>query len=79
MARADDCLVDRTRTVESTEMTAGVVIFAYDNDLVDYVAMAAWSAGNIHRHLNLPVCVITDLETIPDHYPFPLAKDQLIW
>jgi hypothetical protein len=74
MARADDSLVDRTRTVESTEMTAGVVIFAYDNDLVDYVAMAAWSARNIHRHLNLPVCVITDLETIPDHYEF----DQVI-
>ena len=55
-------------------MTAGVVIFAYDNDLVDYVAMAAWSASNIHRHLNLPVCVITDLETIPDHYEF----DQVI-
>jgi len=55
-------------------MTAGVVIFAYNNDLIDYVAMAAWSAKNIHRHLNLPVCVITDLETIPDHYEF----DQVI-
>ena len=55
-------------------MTAGVVIFAYANDLIDYVAMAAWSARNIHRHLNLPVCVITDLETIPDHYEF----DQVV-
>ena len=55
-------------------MTAGAVIFAYANDLIDYVAMASWSAGNIHRHLNLPVCVITDVETIPDHYEF----DQVI-
>ena len=55
-------------------MTAGVVIFAYANDLIDYVAMAAWSARNIHRHLNLPVCVITDLDTIPTHYEF----DQVI-
>jgi len=55
-------------------MTAGVVIFAYDNELIDYVAMAAWSARNIHRHLNLPVCVITDVEHIPAQYEF----DQVV-
>lgn len=42
-------------------MTQGVVIFAFNNEYVDYVAMAAWSARRIHRHLDLPVCVITDV------------------
>ena len=41
-------------------MTTGVVIFAFDNEHVDYTAMAAWSAHNIHRNLDLPVCLITD-------------------
>jgi len=41
-------------------MTQGVLIFAFNNEHVDYLAMAAWSAKNIHRHLDLPVCVVTD-------------------
>ena len=56
------------RTNQSS--TQGVVIFAYDNELIDYVAMAAWSAQNIHRHLRLPVCVITDRINLPTHYAF---------
>jgi len=55
-------------------MTQGVVIFAYSNSLIDYVAMANWSAKNIHRHLQLPVCLITDQKDIPDHYVF----DQVV-
>jgi hypothetical protein len=55
-------------------MTTGVLIFAFNNDQIDYLAMAAWSAKNIHRHLNLPVCVVTDCEKIPAHYEF----DQVV-
>jgi hypothetical protein len=55
-------------------MTQGIVIFAYNNELIDYVAMAAWSARNIHRHLGLPVCVVTDVANLPAHYEF----DQVI-
>jgi hypothetical protein len=50
-------------------MTTGVLIFAFDNEHVDYLAMANWSARNIRRHLDLPVAVVTDC-TIPDHYQF---------
>ena len=42
-------------------MTRGVTIFAFNNEQIDYLAMAAWSAKNIHRHLDLPVCVVTDI------------------
>jgi hypothetical protein len=41
-------------------MTTGALIFAYNNETVDYLSMAAWSASNIHRHLDIPVCLVTD-------------------
>lgn len=51
-------------------MTAGALLFAYNNEKTDYVAMAAWTAKNIHRHLNIPVCLVTDVtpeQTVFDH------------
>jgi hypothetical protein len=50
-------------------MTTGVLIFAYNNEHLDYLALANWSAKNIRQHLNLPVCVVTDLP-IPSNYHF---------
>jgi hypothetical protein len=41
-------------------MTTGALIFAFDNEQTDYVTMAAWSARNIRRHLNIPVAVVTN-------------------
>jgi uncharacterized protein YbcV (DUF1398 family) len=41
-------------------MTQGVLIFAFNNEETDYLAMAEWSADNIRRHLNLPVSVVTN-------------------
>ena len=55
-------------------MTQGVLLFAYNNEHIDYLAMAAWSARNIRRHLNLPTCVVTDVTDIPVTYQF----DQVI-
>ena len=43
-------------------MTTGALIFAFNNESIDYVSMAAWSAKNIRRHLGIPVCVVTDTE-----------------
>jgi len=40
-------------------MTTGALIFAVNNEHIDYVAMATWSARNIQRHLNIPVAVVT--------------------
>ena len=50
-------------------MTTGVLIFAYNNEQIDYLAMANWSAKNIRRHLNLPVCVVTNVP-VPTDYRF---------
>lgn len=40
-------------------MTTGALIFAYNNEQIDYVAMAKWSAKNIERHLGIPTTIIT--------------------
>lgn len=42
-------------------MTTGALIFAFNNEQTDYVAMAQWSARNIRRHLNIPTAIVTDL------------------
>lgn len=52
-------------------MTTGALIFAYNNEQTDYVAMAAWTASNIRRHLNIPVALVTDR-------PTDLKFDQVI-
>jgi len=41
-------------------MSQGAVLFAFNNDRVDYVSQAQWSAPRINRHLGLPVTLITD-------------------
>jgi hypothetical protein len=41
-------------------MTTGALIFARNNEHVDYVAMATWSAQNIKRHLGIPTHIVTD-------------------
>jgi hypothetical protein len=41
-------------------MTTGAFIFARNNEQIDYVAMARWSARNIERHLGIPTYIVTD-------------------
>jgi len=41
-------------------MTTGALIFARNNEHIDYVAMAEWSSRNIERHLGIPTHIITD-------------------
>lgn len=40
-------------------MTVGALIFATNNDQIDYVSMANWSARNIERHLDIPTTIIS--------------------
>jgi hypothetical protein len=41
-------------------MTTGALIFARNNENINYVAMAHWSAKNIERHLGIPTHIVTD-------------------
>ena len=43
-------------------MKTGAIIFAYNNDAVDYVAMAAWSACRLREWLDIPVSLITNVD-----------------
>ena len=43
-------------------MTTGALIFAFNNEQIDYIAMAQWSAQNIRQHLDIPVAIVTDAE-----------------
>lgn len=43
-------------------MTTGALIFAFNNESTDYVAMAGWSAERIRRHLKIPTAVVTDAD-----------------
>jgi hypothetical protein len=45
-------------------MTTGALIFAYNNEHVDYVSMAKWSAKNIQRHLGIPTTIISEHNVI---------------
>lgn len=40
-------------------MTTGALIFARNNEQIDYVAMAHWSSKNIKRHLGIPTHIVT--------------------
>ena len=41
-------------------MTKGVCFFAYNNDQIDYVNIAAYAASKVKQHLGVDVCLITD-------------------
>lgn len=41
-------------------MTVGALIFAFDNEATDFVAMANWSAVRIKHFLDLPTAIVTD-------------------
>jgi hypothetical protein len=56
-------------------MTTGALIFAFNNESTDYVAMAGWSADRIHRHLNIPVAIVTDADPAD---PRLVSADQII-
>jgi hypothetical protein len=63
-------------------MTTGALIFAFNNEQTDYVAMAQWSAKNIKRHLGIPTCIITDkdIEVVgSNHRWFDDYKTNVTW
>jgi hypothetical protein len=49
-------------------MTTGALIFAFNNEYIDYLAMARWTAANILRHLDIPTAIVTDKQFEPKEY-----------
>jgi hypothetical protein len=49
--------------IREKTMTRGVLLFAFNNDKVDYYSMAVATAKRANKFLNLPVTVVTDKTT----------------
>jgi hypothetical protein len=42
------------------EFERGIMLFAFDNEAVDYIELASYCAKRIKQHLKVPVCIVTD-------------------
>jgi|SRR6056300_162195 len=50
-------------------MTRGVLLFAFNNEQIDYVAQACFLAGRIKQYMNLPTTLVTDdVQRVVKHY-----------
>lgn len=47
-------------------MTQGVLLFAYNNTDIDYIELAVIAAKRIQQHLELPVSIVIDNESVTD-------------
>jgi hypothetical protein len=59
MAGADECLVSGMVRTATSAMN-GVLIYAFNNDRIDYFRQAEWCGNRIIRHLGLPVTIVTN-------------------
>jgi hypothetical protein len=44
----------------ASTMNQGVLIYAFNNDSIDYYQQAVWCAGRVNKYLDLPVTIVTD-------------------
>ena len=63
-------MAGRMARTKSKTLRQGALIFAFNNEATDYIAMAAWSTKNIRRHLKLPVALVTDDPVAAAQYDF---------
>lgn len=61
-------------------MSKGVLLFAHNNDTVDYLQQAVFCAKRVKRFLNLPVTLVTDKQSV-DTFPFDINKyiDNIVY
>lgn len=61
-------------------MSKGVLLFAHNNDTVDYVQQAVFCAKRVKRFLNLPVTLVTDKQSVTN-FPFDINKyiDNIVY
>lgn len=62
-------------------MTTGALIFAINNNEINYEALAQWSACNIERHLGIPTHIVTerDLARPAQSRWFPDYGRHMFW
>ena len=57
-------------------MKTGVLLFAFNNDQINYLKLAEWSAKNIQRHLECPVSLVTDVAYNSTHFESIIRVDR---
>ncbi len=55
-------------------MTRGALLFAFNNEKIDYYRMAVQTAKRINHFLNIPVTVVTDANVDEDSYSYKFDK-----
>jgi hypothetical protein len=59
-------------------MSRGIVLFAHNNEVVDYYRMAVYTAKRANRFLDLPVTIITDSSTLSTTHSTDYLFDNTI-
>ena len=55
-------------------MTRGAILFAFNSADCDYYSLAEFTAKRINHFLNLPVTLITDSDSLPEHPDYQFDK-----
>lgn len=58
-------------------MVRGILLVAHNNGKEDYLRMAVYTANRAHQYLNLPVSLITDVDTLGTE--IPTVFDKIIY
>jgi hypothetical protein len=56
----------------------GVILFAFNTDVVDYVAIAEQAARLVHHTLNLPVTLVTDHGAVTAHFDQTIVVENTV-
>ena len=59
-------------------MSKGVLLFASNNGMIDYVKQAHFLALRIRKYLDLPTTIVTDIDVKKDYPNFVTAFDKII-
>jgi len=59
-------------------MSKGVLLFAFNNESLDYVKQAYSLALRISKHLNLPTSIVTDIDIKEKHPTYVSSFDKII-
>lgn len=56
----------------------GVLIFAFNNEKLDYFKQANWVADRVNKFLNLPVTIVTDEKSLSETKHDTILKDAIV-
>jgi hypothetical protein len=60
-------------------MTSGVLLFAHNNEQIDYVAQACFLAKRITKYLNLPTTLVTDDQRrVEEYYDYKVFDNIIV-